>query len=126
MIGPIDHSKTKKPASRTPLYLAAADSLAEQIADQPVGTRLPSEDELAGQLGSADSPRGQHWLSWRGATLFVGDREAEHTSPDESITRSVDIIRRRGVRVFVAPGSPPRCAPRAGASNTRHPRSAAG
>lgn len=51
MIGPIDHSKTKKPASRTPLYLAAADSLAEQIADQPVGTRLPSEDELAGQLG---------------------------------------------------------------------------
>ena len=34
MIGPIDHSKTKKPASRTPLYLAAADSLAEQIADQ--------------------------------------------------------------------------------------------
>jgi GntR family transcriptional regulator len=51
MIDPIAPTPPKKPPSRVPVYLAAADTLAEQIADQPVGTRLPSEEELAKQLG---------------------------------------------------------------------------
>lgn len=51
MISSINRVTSKKSAPRVPVYLAAADTLAEQIADQPVGTRLPSEDELAGQLG---------------------------------------------------------------------------
>ncbi|EON24957.1 GntR-family transcriptional regulator [Nocardioides sp. CF8] len=36
---------------RKPVYLAAADALAERIVDQPVGARLPSEEELARDLG---------------------------------------------------------------------------
>ena len=51
MISSINRVTSKKSAPRVPVYLAAADTLAEQIADQPVGTWLPSEDELAGQLG---------------------------------------------------------------------------
>ncbi len=52
MIPPINGARPKKKASaRIPVYLAAADTLAERIADQPVGIRLPSEDELARDLG---------------------------------------------------------------------------
>lgn len=51
MISSINHVTSKQPSPRVPVYLAAADALAEQIADHPVGTRLPSEDALAGQLG---------------------------------------------------------------------------
>ena len=51
MISSINRVTSKKSAPRVPVYLAAADTLAEQIADHPVGTRLPPEDALAGQLG---------------------------------------------------------------------------
>lgn len=51
MISSINHVTSKQPSPQVPVYLAAADALAEQIADHPVGTRLPSEDALAGQLG---------------------------------------------------------------------------
>lgn len=51
MISSINHVTSKQPSPRVSVYLAAADALAEQIADHPVGTRLPSEDALAGQLG---------------------------------------------------------------------------
>ena len=51
MISSINRVMSKKSAPRVPVYLAAADTLAEQIADHPVGTRLPPEDALAGQLG---------------------------------------------------------------------------
>lgn len=51
MIPPINSTAPTKTSARIPVYLAAADTLAERIADQPVGTRLPSEDELARDLG---------------------------------------------------------------------------
>lgn len=43
--------RTSTARPRTPVYLAAADQLAEKIATQPTGTRVPSEDELARDLG---------------------------------------------------------------------------
>ena len=38
-------------APRLPLYLGVADTLAARIADMPAGTRLPSEEKLAEELG---------------------------------------------------------------------------
>lgn len=51
MITPISDAAPTKTSPRVPVYLSAADALAETIANQPVGTRLPSEDELARILG---------------------------------------------------------------------------
>ncbi|MDP3967188.1 GntR family transcriptional regulator [Nocardioides lacusdianchii] len=51
MILPINDVPRRRPSARIPVYLATADALAERIAEQPVGTRLPSEDELARDLG---------------------------------------------------------------------------
>jgi GntR family transcriptional regulator len=51
MSPPVNGPAGRKTGPRRPVYLAAADTLAERIADQPVGTRLPSEDELARDLG---------------------------------------------------------------------------
>ena len=47
----IDSVGSRTNQSRVPVYLAAADTLAERIATQPAGTRVPSEDELARDLG---------------------------------------------------------------------------
>lgn len=51
MIPPISGVAPKKTTARAPVYLEVAEVLAEQIADQPSGTRLPSEDKLAVHLG---------------------------------------------------------------------------
>ncbi|MEE6170322.1 MULTISPECIES: GntR family transcriptional regulator [Mycobacteriaceae] len=51
MTPPADGAEPEQTATRMPMYLVVAETLAAQIADMHVGTRLPPEDKLARQLG---------------------------------------------------------------------------
>lgn len=59
MITPISDAAPTKTSPRVPVYLSAADALAETIANQLVGTRLPSEDELASMFHRRPSAGGE-------------------------------------------------------------------